>query len=160
MKTEIAAAAVIGIATIGALWSWPGGRAAYGQEPAESRGQPRSIWDGVYTEEQAKRGDEPYHSQCASCHGQTLGGGEAAPPLAGGEFLSSWNGLTLGDLFERIRISMPQDHPGKLSREQNAEILSYILSVNKFPSGKKELPRQTELLKEIRFEANKPDVKQ
>jgi len=79
--------------------------------------------------------------------------------LAGGEFLSTWNGLTLGDLFERIRISMPQDHPGKLSREQNADILSYILSVNKCPAGKKDLPHQTEILKEIRFEASKPDAK-
>jgi mono/diheme cytochrome c family protein len=160
MKIGIAAAAVISITAIGALWSWPGSRAAYGQEPAGSPAQPRSIWDGVYTKEQARRGDEPYHSQCASCHGETLGGGEAAPPLAGGEFLSNWNGLTLGDLFERIRISMPQDHPGILSREQKADILSYILSVNKFPAGKRELPHQTEVLKEIRFEASKPDVKQ
>jgi quinoprotein glucose dehydrogenase len=160
MRIEIQAAAVITIATIGALWGWPGRRTAYGQDSAGSPAQQRSIWDGVYTKEQAKRGDEPYHRQCASCHGETLGGGEAAPPLAGGEFLSNWNGLTLGDLFERIRISMPQDHPGKLSREQNADILSYILSANKFPSGKRELPHQTELLKEIRFEASKPDVKQ
>src|SRR5215467_6958145 len=160
MKTRIAAAAAISIATISALWVLPGARAAYGQEPAGSRGQPRSVWDGAYTKEQAKRGDEAYHRQCASCHGATLAGGEAAPPLAGGEFLSTWNGLTLGDLFERIRISMPQDHPGKLSREQNADILSYILSVNKFPAGKSELPHQTELLKEIRFEASKPDGKQ
>ena len=159
MKTRIAAAAAIGVVTVGALWVWPGGRAAYGQDPAASSGQLRSIWDGVYTKEQATRGDGAYQRQCASCHGATLAGGEAAPPLAGGEFLSTWNGLTLGDLFERIRISMPQDHPGKLSREQNADILSYILSVNKCPAGEKDLPHQTEILKEIRFEASKPDAK-
>ena len=48
---------------------------------------PRSVWDGVYSADQAKRGQERYNAQCASCHGQTLEGGESAPPLAGGEFL-------------------------------------------------------------------------
>ena len=129
------------------------------QEPAATQAQTRSAWDGVYTTEQAKRGDQLDHGQCASCHGEMLTGGESAPPLAGGEFLSNWNGLTVGDLFERIRVSMPQDHPGRLSRQENADILSYILSVNKFPAGKTELQRQTELLKEIRFEATRPDEK-
>ena len=112
----------------------------------------RSVWDGVYTPEQAARGSELYASTCASCHGVALNGGESAPPLAGGEFFSNWNGLTVGDLFERIRVSMPADRPGKLSREQDADILAYMLSMNQFPSGKAELERQTEALKQIRIE--------
>jgi mono/diheme cytochrome c family protein len=123
--------------------------------PAETK----SVWDGVYTEEQAKRGEPLYHKQCAACHGQMLTGGESAPPLTGGAFLSNWNGLTLGDLFDRIRKTMPQNAPGKLSRQENADILAYALSVNKFPAGKTELSRQTEFLKEIRFEAMKPEPK-
>lgn len=123
--------------------------------PAESK----SVWDGVYTEEQAKRGEPMYHKQCASCHGEMLTGGESAPPLTGGAFLSNWNGLTLGDLFDRIRKTMPQNSPGKLSRQENADILAYALSVNKFPAGKTELSRQAEFLKEIRFEATKPEPK-
>jgi mono/diheme cytochrome c family protein len=116
----------------------------------------RSVWDGVYTAEQAKRGEVLYANNCASCHGSALGGGESAPPLAGGEFFANWNGLTLGDLFDRIRVSMPADRPGKLSREQNADVLAFMLSVNQFPSGKTELERQSEALKLIRFEAEKP----
>ena len=119
----------------------------------------RSVWDGVYTPDQAKRGDALYRQQCASCHGTALTGGESAPPLAGGEFLSNWNGLTVGDLFERIRISMPADRPGKLTREQNADILAFMLSMNQFPSGKTELERQTEVLKQIRVEAAKAEEK-
>jgi S-disulfanyl-L-cysteine oxidoreductase SoxD len=115
----------------------------------------RSVWDGVYTPEQAKRGDALYQNNCASCHGTSLNGGESAPPLTGGEFSSNWNGLTLGDLFERIRVSMPADNPGKLSREQDADILAFMLSMNQFPAGKTELERRTEVLKEIRFEASK-----
>lgn len=117
---------------------------------------PRSVWDGVYTEEQAKRGQALYGRECASCHGALLAGGEEAPPLAGDAFLANWNGLTVGDLFERMRTSMPQDDPARLSRQQNADILAYLLSGNRFPAGKTELENRTEMLKQIRFEASKP----
>ncbi len=116
----------------------------------------RSVWDGVYTVEQAKRGETFYANNCASCHGSALGGGESAPALTGGEFFANWNGLTLGDLFDRIRVSMPADRPGKLSREQNADVLAFMLSVSQFPAGKTELEHQSEILKQIRFESEKP----
>jgi mono/diheme cytochrome c family protein len=123
--------------------------AAIAQEPT------RSVWDGVYTQEQADRGRPLYDEHCASCHADTLMGGEMSPPLVGGEFMSNWNGLTLGDLFERIRTTMPQSKPGKLSREVNADITAYILSVNKFPAGKTELPHSAEFLKDIRIDSEK-----
>jgi S-disulfanyl-L-cysteine oxidoreductase SoxD len=117
----------------------------------------RSVWDGVYTAEQAKRGAALYAGNCESCHGLALTGGESAPPLTGGEFLSNWSGLTLGDLFERIRVSMPADRPGTLSREQDANIVAHILNVGQFPSGAAELSTRTENLKQIRIEAIKPE---
>lgn len=115
----------------------------------------RSVWDGVYTDEQAKRGERVYHLKCASCHGDKLTGGESAPPLAGGQFLSNWSGLTLDVLFERIRLTMPQDNPARVGRVLKADVLAYMLSVNRFPSGKAELQHKTELLKDILIEANK-----
>ena len=117
----------------------------------------RTTWDGVYTEAQAKRGATLYSDNCAACHGTDLTGGESAPPLAGIPFFATWNGLTVGDLFERIRTSMPADRPGRLSREQNADILSHVLKVNGFPAGPTELSRQTETLKEIQLVTYKPD---
>src|SRR5258707_316715 len=119
----------------------------------------RSVWDGVYTEDQAKRGETIYRKECAACHGDMLTGGESAPPLTGGAFLANWNGLTMGDLFDRIRKTMPQTNPGRLTRQQDADILAFMLSVNKFPAGKTELYRQSEMLKEIRFESAKPAPK-
>jgi mono/diheme cytochrome c family protein len=119
----------------------------------------RSVWDGVYTEDQAKRGEAIYRKECAACHGAMLTGGESAPPLTGGPFLANWNGLTMGDLFDRIRKTMPQSNPGRLTRQQDADILAFMLSVNKFPAGKTELYRQSEMLKEIRFESAKPAPK-
>lgn len=124
------------------------------QEPAPA--SPRSVWDGVYTEEQSRRGETVYQKECASCHGASLGGGESSPPLTGGAFLSNWNGLTLGDLFDRIRKTMPQSGPGRLTRQQDADVLAFMLNRNKFPAGKTEMYRQSEMLKEIRFESEKP----
>jgi S-disulfanyl-L-cysteine oxidoreductase SoxD len=114
-----------------------------------------SVQEGVYTEEQAKRGAAIYEKECSSCHGSTMEGLDMAPPLSGAAFIANWNGLTVGDLFERIRLSMPQDDPGRLSRQQDADVLAFILSVNKFPAGKSELARETEPLKQIRFETAK-----
>jgi mono/diheme cytochrome c family protein len=116
----------------------------------------RSVWDGVYTDEQAQRGQAVYSRECAACHGAALTGGEEAPPLTGGGFTANWNGLTAGDLFERIRISMPADRPGHLNREQIADVLAHIFKVNEFPAGKNELEHQVEWLKQIRFEATRP----
>jgi mono/diheme cytochrome c family protein len=121
------------------------------QEPAPST----SVNDGVFTEEQAKRGEPMYGEFCASCHGPALSGGEMAPPLVGGDFASSWIGLSLNDLFERIRISMPQNKPGSLSRQQTADVLAFMLASGKYPAGKTELAKENEVLKTIKFEAPK-----
>jgi mono/diheme cytochrome c family protein len=119
----------------------------------------KSVWDGVFSAEQARRGQERYAAQCAVCHGDSLSGGESAPPLAGGEFLSNWNGLTVGDLFDRTRNTMPQSKPGSLSRQANAEIIAFILSSNQFPAGKDDMPQASEVLREIKVEAIKPEKK-
>ena len=130
------------------------------QENKAAQSAAHSVWDGVYTEEQARRGETLYHDKCALCHGDKLTGGESAPPLTGGAFVSNWNGLTLDILFERIRVSMPSDNPARVGRQPKADILAYMLSMNSFPSGNADLPPKTELLKDILFEATrKPEEK-
>ena len=117
---------------------------------------PKSVWDGAFTADQAKRGAEAYMKNCSECHQAELSGDGFAPALAGSDFMNAWNGLTVGDLFDRIRVSMP---PGKESSVSNAEkmdIVAHILSVNKFPAGNTELPPQLEAAKQIKFEATKP----
>src|SRR5262249_7671818 len=122
----------------------------------ESPPGPRTVWDGVYTEEQAKRGEGFYRESCPLCHGEALLGRERANPLTGPVFNSNWDGVMLGDLMERMRLTMPQTSPGSLSRQRNADILAYMLKVGGFPAGKTELARQTEILNTIRYVATKP----
>ena len=81
-----------------------------------------------------------YAKECASCHGAQLDGSGQAPPLAGADFKGDWNGQTADDVFEKMQTSMPADRPGQLTREQNADILAFLLSANGFPAGPKELP--------------------
>jgi S-disulfanyl-L-cysteine oxidoreductase SoxD len=116
----------------------------------------RSVWDGVFSEDQAKAGQADYLRSCASCHGDTLTGGDEAPSLAGGAFLSNWNGLTVGELFERIRTTMPINDPPSVGREVKTRILAYLLKMNRFPSGGTELSARTEAMRLIRIEADEP----
>ena len=134
-----------------------GGLLAAGVVNASLRAQPpRSIWDGVYTEAQAKRGEAVYFDTCVRCHGPALmGGNDGAGPLIGPTFNGNWNGVPLGQMVDRMRATMPQDRPNSLTRQQTADVLTYILRVNKVPPGKAELPRQVDILNTITFKATK-----
>jgi mono/diheme cytochrome c family protein len=115
----------------------------------------RTVWDGVYNDEQARRGEAVFVQACSNCHGRTLEGADMTPALTGGAFMANWDGLTVGDLVDRIRISMPADRPGSLSRQENVDVVAYILRFNQFPSGKEELPRDVTTLKQIVFKAQR-----
>jgi mono/diheme cytochrome c family protein len=121
-----------------------------------ARTAPRTVWDSVFTEEQAKRGEELYGQSCARCHQDTLIGKDDALPLAGSAFFAGWDKHTLNTLFDRINSSMPSDDPGSLSKQQIADVIAYILRFNGFPAGKAELPVQADLLREITLLATKP----
>jgi len=136
---------LVGLVALGSGWA-----ALHAQERA------RSVWDGIYTLEQAQNGQMDYGQQCARCHGDMLEGDDEAPPLADAGFLSNWNGLTVGDLFERIRTTMPYSNPESVNREAKVRIVAYILSSNGFPAGNANLSTRTELLNLIRIDAAQP----
>jgi mono/diheme cytochrome c family protein len=114
-----------------------------------------SVWDGIYTQVQAQRGQAAYAKNCAGCHKDDLQGHGTTPSLAGEEFVEKWDGQTLGDLSEKMQASMPADHPGSLSREQNAAILAFILRFNGFPAGQADLGTDADGLAKVRFTAAK-----
>jgi mono/diheme cytochrome c family protein len=119
------------------------------------RAQDKTVWDGVYSDAQAKRGEALFGDKCAMCHGADLSGGDA-PSLVGSEFSGNWDDLSLGDLAERIRVSMPQDNPQSLTRDQVADLITLILKRNNVPAGQADLPAAAESLKAIKYKANKP----
>jgi mono/diheme cytochrome c family protein len=120
------------------------------------RHAPRTVWDSVYTEEQARRGETLFKNTCARCHDETLKGIDDAPPLAGSAFLSGWDGKPLSSLFERINSSMPSDDPGTLTKAQIADLIAYILRYGAFPAGAAELPPDAAPMAEIKIIAAKP----
>src|SRR5262245_20003921 len=125
---------------------------------AESaRLQGTSVWDGVYTAAQQNRGDGLYARECSTCHGETLKGGEGAPALVGAAFVADWSKGTLSDLFDKISQTMPAppEQPGKLSPQQNADVLAFVLSKNGFPAGAADMPVSADALKRIRIAAKR-----
>ena len=95
----------------------------------------RTVWDGVYIETQAERGEGNFFMHCAECH---TGGGQGLS-LSGGEFFDRWRGDRLTALFKYIKTNMPADHPGSLSDWEYLDTLIYILQVNGFPPGDTDL---------------------
>jgi mono/diheme cytochrome c family protein len=136
--------------------AWPSTQAP-ANTPAPTGAAPdeaRSVWDGVFTEAQARRGEDSYLEECAACHSKDLAGGDGspAPALAGDAFLEGLTKTTVGDFFERVRTTMPLDSPGRLSPRRYADIVAYIFKANRFPVGARELDPDIAVLGQIRIE--------
>ena len=99
----------------------------------------KSVWDGVYTEEQAKRGEVVYRAECQLCHLKDLRGGGFASGLVNGAFTTRWNGRNLGDLYAITRSTMPQGAPASLSPQEYVDIAAFLLKANGYPVGEEEL---------------------
>ncbi|MEX0964039.1 MAG: cytochrome c [Pseudohongiellaceae bacterium] len=112
-----------------------------------------TIWEGVYTDEQASRGEVVYSQACISCHGQDLGGNSNSPGLVGMGFMFLWEGRTVGEFFEKIRSEMPTDRPGQLPQQDYLSVVAYILQKNGFPAGESELPASLETLDSIEIDS-------
>jgi cytochrome c len=115
----------------------------------------QSVWDGVYTSEQAERGKQIYLAECVLCHGETLLGAEDGPGLIGDYFIGSWDGTSADVLVELIRQTMPTDGPGFLSRAQSTDLTAFLFLENKFPAGDVEMKASLSTLKMITIAAEK-----
>ncbi len=116
--------------------------------------QSRSVWDGVFTDAQAERGEKGFQAQCASCHAAGKGASDAtAPGLSGAEFTERWAGQPVGEIFQTMRTAMPPGAPSSLSREMYVDILAYLLKVNQYPAGSVELPPEVAKLGQITLDS-------
>ena len=107
----------------------------------------RSVWDGVYTEGQAARGQTVFTASCSSCHSPS--------EFNGDPFLGAWDATTALDLFSTMQTKMPMDNPGSLKPEEYVDVMAYFFRGNAFPAGKDELTTDRDQLKLIRIERKK-----
>lgn len=114
----------------------------------------QSTADGVYSEEQASRGEAIYNEACIACHGQDLGGNSNSPGLTGMSFMFLWEGKTVGELYETIRRDMPTDNPGRLPAQDYVDVVAYVLSKNAFPAGSTELSNDIDSLNQLSISPN------
>ena len=115
----------------------------------------KTVWNGVYSEDQANRGGAAYLANCSPCHGADLEGLNGVR-LSGPEFMERWREYDIHGLYDFISKSMPRQRPnspnkpGSLSEQTYTDIISHILRSNHFPSGKTELTTST--MEEVQIE--------
>jgi cytochrome c len=125
-----------------------------------SGGAQHTVWDGVYSETQARRGELVFKAECSYCHKEDLSGGffddglGRAPALAGkrafdSSFLDRWGGMTLADLVSTIAATMPQKRPASLTLDNYIDLASYVLAKNDVPAGTSDLPSDVDALTRI-----------
>jgi S-disulfanyl-L-cysteine oxidoreductase SoxD len=119
---------------------------AHAQTPAAT-----STKAGVYTREQSGRGQDVYAGYCKNCH--------TPESHTGAVFKTKWSGRRLSELYEYIRDQMPKNDPGSLSPEEYADVLAYLLQLNRMPAGRRDLSNDVAALKSIRIETTKMPVR-
>jgi mono/diheme cytochrome c family protein len=110
---------------------------------------PRAQTSGYFTLDQATAGSDIYQAKCASCHGAQMEG-YIGPSLRGHAFQVITSRQTdAGRLLLIISRNEPQNNPGALSEDEDANVLAYILQVNGYPAGKEKLSAESSHLREL-----------
>jgi S-disulfanyl-L-cysteine oxidoreductase SoxD len=112
----------------------------------------RSVMSGVYSAGQAERGQAAHKISCLGCHG--------AENYTGETFEKAWLNRTVFDFLDRLRNTMPDDNPGSVKHEDYVDIIAYILSVNGYPPGEKDLSYSEDSLRLVRIDVKPPGRKE
>lgn len=86
---------------------------------------------GLFSQAQANRGRDSFRSMCTECH--------TAGEFADNAFKVKWSRRSVGDLYEFIHTAMPDDAPGILTEAQSIDLTAYILEMNGFESGSRQM---------------------
>jgi|SRR5581483_2751846 len=109
----------------------------------------RAQTSGYYTIDQAAAGADIYQAKCSKCHGAQMEG-YIGPSLRGHAFQVITSRESSADrLLLIISRNEPQDNPGGLSDEQDADVMAYILQINGYPAGKEKLSAESSHLREL-----------
>ena len=105
----------------------------------------RAASAGVFTDAQARRGEQLFTQACGKCH--------AVDEHTGASFAAKWSSVTAGDLFEQLSTTMPPASPGSLNPDGYASLIAFFLSRSGFSPGGSELPAERNALRAIRIGA-------
>ena len=84
-----------------------------------------------------------YLKVCAECH----------QPEQYRDYLRRWVGLPVEYFYQVLRATMPENNPGGLTRQEYADVLTYVFAINGTPPGEQELPEDTKVLGAITIAA-------
>ena len=102
---------------------------------------PESTLDGIYTAEQAARGQGLFTTHCQRCH--------SIQEFSGRMFASVWTEVPASALYYRIANTMPMDQPGSLGNTEVTALMAHIFSTNGMPAGNTPLEANLEWLNTI-----------
>lgn len=131
-------------AILAAALFWAASSAAYETAP---QGAPTPASQGVYTKVQARRGADVFEGVCLDCHTLSRFRGE--------NFTVKWGDKLLGVLYKAVK-TMPQGEPDSLDPQDYADLVAYLLSVNAYPDGQRELAPAAEAMAAIFLDAKAP----
>lgn len=100
-------------------------------EPAAEVSADPTTADGIFTMEQAERGQALYREVCSECHD--------TEDWTDNAFKGRWEDQSVFQLWYYINDRMPYDDPWSLSRQQVTDVVTYILQLNDLPTGDAEL---------------------
>lgn len=107
--------------------------------------EPTSTLDGIFTTEQASRGEGLFNTHCVRCH--------SIQEFSGPAYETIWAGVPLSALYLRIANTMPLDQPGSLGTTEATAITSHILAANGMPAGSEPLGGDVEWLTGITLQS-------
>jgi len=136
-----------------------------GSRSVRNENKSGNLAEGYYSSQQAKRGRLFFLGSCGLCHaaegpgpnedptritpasgtGMWLGSQRFYMRLAGDRFTQRYH--TVGDLFNKIRTTMPAYDGGGLSPEMSVDIVAYLLEANGFPAGEEDLSGDSSTMK-------------
>lgn len=108
-------------------------------------GATTTTLSGIYTAEQASRGQDVYSGSCRGCH--------TPASHTGATFAKYWLHKSVADLFAYVSTNMPKNDPGSLDPHDVADVVAYLLKMNQMPTGPTELSHDTSALRQIRIDA-------
>ncbi|HKR39097.1 MAG TPA: c-type cytochrome [Paraburkholderia sp.] len=89
----------------------------------------------AFDHEQVEHGQHLYSESCAKCHGAQLEG-ITAPALSGPAFAPAANShLTIGGIYQYMSTNMPADRPGKMTDQEYADLMAFLLYTNGYDAG-------------------------